>query len=82
MHAQPQSQCTVISQKYKENLALEISSERWCGHNGIQIMASIVQGILAPHLHRTSGDDRPIVVMTCGMAGRQLTPPLIVPKTD
>lgn len=32
-------------------------------------MASIVHDILAPHLHRTADDDRPIVVMTCGVAG-------------
>lgn len=38
-------------------------------------MASIVQEVLAPHLKHTPGDDRPIVVMTCGMAGNYPPPP-------
>lgn len=34
-------------------------------------MEATVQNTLAPHLQRTAEDDRPIVVMTCGIAGAQ-----------
>ena len=35
-------------------------------------MESVVKDILAPHIQHTASDDRPIVVMTCGIAGMTL----------